>query len=143
MGARMSRSRKREAPLTDTCRVDGCDHATTGRKPYCLDHIDRLPYVASVESEIARREAEVKVAETRRGWRKLDASGAAAREIVHELAVKGPQSPGRLAKTVEVVKGALEGYVSALESAGVVKRVETKRSRGRVLTLVTLVEGAA
>ena len=39
-----------EGRLRATCLL--CGHSTTGRKPYCLDHLHRLPYVADI---LARR----------------------------------------------------------------------------------------
>jgi len=137
------RRRNREESARETCRVTGCGQVTSDKKPYCVDHIDRLPYVAQVRDELARREAETLAAATRRGWRGIDTTTGAAREIVHELAVKGAQTPGRLAKSVELNMDQVEGYVSALERAGIAKLVRTKRRRGGERKVVELVKKTA
>ena len=33
------------AAARETCMADGCHASTNGGKPYCLDHIEQMPYV--------------------------------------------------------------------------------------------------
>ncbi|MBI3724771.1 hypothetical protein HY251_12575 [bacterium] len=86
----------------------GCGHATTERKPYCIGHLDRLPYVRDLQAQLAEREAEEVAATTRKGWKAVDTFGSRAKEIVDQLAVKGAQTPKRLAITVEMRPSSLE-----------------------------------
>ena len=39
------------------CGVVGCTNETNGRKPFCIDHLDQLPYVKQLRAELSRREA--------------------------------------------------------------------------------------
>ena len=135
------RAGRRPVPARECCRVPGCGHATTERKPYCIDHIDRLPYVKELQAELAHRDAEeMAAASSRRGWKAVELEGSRAREIVDQLAVKGAQTPKRLAITVEIRPNSLENYLSALERAGLVKKLTLGSRRGtprRVVTLTT------
>jgi hypothetical protein len=36
----------------DPCQVRGCLNTTNGGKAYCLEHIDRMPYVVAMEEEL-------------------------------------------------------------------------------------------
>lgn len=38
-----------------TCDHDGCGQATTGGKPFCLDHLDRMPYVTGLRLTLLRQ----------------------------------------------------------------------------------------
>jgi len=35
----------------EMCMADGCHSTTNGGKPYCLEHIDQMPYVVSMSDE--------------------------------------------------------------------------------------------
>ncbi len=41
------------ARLTDVCRVKDCGKTTTWQKPYCIEHLDLIPYVQEIRREIA------------------------------------------------------------------------------------------
>ncbi len=51
-----ARPKRCEEPKT-SCSVAGCPEPTNGRKPYCLVHLDRLPYVRKIRAELARFQA--------------------------------------------------------------------------------------
>lgn len=44
-----------EQELDAPCAHPGCQHATTGGKPYCVDHIHRMPYVSLLGLALLRR----------------------------------------------------------------------------------------
>jgi hypothetical protein len=132
------RAGRRPVPAREACHVPGCGRATTERKPYCIEHIDRLPYVQELQAELAHRDAEEVAAASRRGWRAVDTEGSRAREIIDQLAVKGAQTPKRLAITVEIRPGSLENYLGALERAGLVKTLTLGSRRGTPRRVVTL-----
>ena len=129
---------RRPVPAREVCRVQGCGHVTTERKPYCIEHIDRLPYVQELQAELAHRDAEEVAAASRRGWRAVNTDGSRAREIIDQLAVKGAQTPKRLAITVEIRPNSLENYLGALERAGLVKTLTLGSRRGTPRKVVTL-----
>jgi hypothetical protein len=132
------RSGRRPVPAREACHVPGCGHPTTERKPYCIDHIDRLPYVKELQAQLAHRDAEEVAATSRRGWRAVDPTGSRAREIIDQLAVKGAQTPKRLAITVEIQPNSLESYLGALERAGLVRTLTLGSRRGTPRRVVTL-----
>lgn len=37
------------------CRTKGCGFRTSGRKPFCLMCIDKLPYVKKIKAELSSR----------------------------------------------------------------------------------------
>lgn len=39
------------------CRVPGCRHQTSDRKPYCLHHIDRMFAARRIRAELAEQDA--------------------------------------------------------------------------------------
>ena len=131
---------RRPAPAREVCRVQGCGHVTTERKPYCIDHLDRLPYVRELQAQLSSRDAEEVAAASRKGWRAVDPDGSRAREIIDQLAVKGAQTPKRLAITVELRPNSLENYLSALERAGLVKTLTLGSRRGTPRRVVTLTD---
>ena len=45
------RRKRCDEPRTE-CSVLGCANATNNRKPYCIDHLDRLPYVQKIKAEL-------------------------------------------------------------------------------------------
>jgi hypothetical protein len=133
-------SSRRPVPARELCHVEGCGHVTTERKPYCIDHLDRLPYVRELQAALFSRDQEEQAAFNRKGWRAIDTDGSRAREIIDQLAVKGAQTPKRLAITVEIRPGSLESYLGALEKAGLVKTLTLGSRRGTPRRVVTLTE---
>ena len=131
---------RRPVPAREVCRVQGCGHVTTERKPYCIDHLDRLPYVRELQAQLSSRDAEEVAATSRKGWRAVDPTGSRAREIIDQLAVKGAQTPKRLAITVELRPNSLENYLGALERAGLVKTLTLGSRRGTPRKVVTLTD---
>ena len=131
---------RRPAPAREVCRVQGCGHVTTERKPYCIDHLDRLPYVRELQAQLSSRDAEEVAAASRKGWRAVDPDGSRAREIIDQLAVKGAQTPKRLAITVELRPGSLENYLGALEKAGYIKTLTLGSRRGTPRRVVTITD---
>jgi hypothetical protein len=131
---------RRPIPAREVCRVQGCGHVTTERKPYCIEHLDRLPYVRELQAQLCSRDAEEEAAASRKGWRAVDPGGSRAREIIDQLAVKGAQTPKRLAITVELQPTSLENYLGALERAGFIKTLTLGSRRGTPRRVVTLTD---
>ena len=51
--SREGAQKKRSEEARTECSVSLCPNATNGRKPYCLEHLDRLPYVQKILTELA------------------------------------------------------------------------------------------
>ncbi len=111
------------------CTVDGCANTTTGRKPYCIDHIDRLPYVRQLTDELARRDSPA-----------LRGSAYAA-EVLDQLEQQGRATVGRLAREVGVPLKRLEPCIATLVKAGILRSFTLNARNGRTLRIVELAPG--
>jgi hypothetical protein len=116
---------ERRHPKRGDCGVVGCPGTTTGNKPYCLDHLDELPYVRRLKGEIARRDGEAS------GAVPADPEGPTAAEILRLLAMLGPMSPGRLSREVELAPKLVEKLVQGLEARGAVAVAIVRTDGGR------------
>jgi hypothetical protein len=123
-------------PERASCGVHGCVEPTTGRKPYCIEHLDRLPYVQWLKGELARRDAD---ADAIARHRAIDPEGPLAREIRGQLALHGSMTYGRLSRELLISVTEIGSYVRALERAGVVETSVLRDRQGRVRPLVSLV----
>jgi len=119
---------KRPRDARTTCTVVGCANDTNGRKPYCIDHLEYLPYVKELLAEVARRETPGA----------NDTSGP-AEDILDHLEVHGASTIGRIAREVRIPKKRLEPCVAALERAGIVETKQVAARHGHVLHVVSLV----
>lgn len=119
---------------TRHCHADNCKKATTGRKPYCVNHVEMQPYIQELQERIAGREAEwVRVKQL--GARAVDPDGLTAREILHYMDVHGPCTVRRLAKDLAMERALLDCYVSTFATCGLVELSANKRG-ARVLTFL-------
>ncbi|MGE0711951.1 MAG: hypothetical protein AB7N76_03305 [Planctomycetota bacterium] len=119
------------------CLEPGCRRSTRHRKPYCPDHVERLPYVQEVLAALEgkeREQAEVAIL----GPRAVDPDGITAGEILNELAIHGPRSVARLAKDLALSRRLAEHYVEALRREGFVS-VQARRRRRRDSAFVRLI----
>lgn len=138
---RNERSERGVRGPTGFCSAPRCSGKTTGRKPFCLDHVHLMAVAADVLAREAERDEEARVAvASEDGWRKIDLNGSRSKEILDYLAFSGPQSVKRLAMFVEVSPEAVEAYVRALAEARLVKRVTLGSRRGQPRHIVDLVE---
>jgi hypothetical protein len=85
--------------------------------------------------ELARRESSTQ--------KNLDPDGPEAVEILRQLEVHGPISPGRLSREVELAPVLLERYLYALESRGRVSVATIQSDRGKRRRVVSAVNPAA
>lgn len=119
------------------CRAPQCRRRTTERKPYCIDHLDRLPYVRWLRRELAERAAEASAAARPGGSWAVREDGSCARDIVAELA-RGARTVERLARAADLSVRALQGYVAALERMGVVRVLKLGSLRSEIREVVVL-----
>src|SRR5699024_7291150 len=87
------------------CAVRGCNQVPTGRKPYCIDHLEHLPYVQWLKDELARRDEE---ADRAAKHRPLDPDGPLARDIRGQLEIHGMMTFGRLSRELLVSMNEIE-----------------------------------
>ena len=111
---------------TRHCEGKGCKKATTGRKPFCVDHVERQPYVQELQGRIQKRSQEWEHV-GRRGARAVDPAGLTAVEIVQYVRVHGPCTIKRLAKDLSLERSLLESFVRALTSRRLLRATENKR----------------
>jgi hypothetical protein len=123
------------------CAAAGCSHATTGRKPYCVEHLERLPYVRALVAELSCRKAELVVAGSDQALQAVDPSSPRAREIVNQIAFHGARSMERLGMDMDIPTHTTESYVRALEQAGVLEVLTLGSRRGSLRRVVALRQG--
>lgn len=123
-----------------------CGARTNDGKPYCIAHLDLLPYPRAVRRSLEARQAEV--ARVREGGaRAVELRGSRAREILALIDVHGAFTRHGLERAVELPSCAMESYLAAMEAAGLV-RVErvaktNKTKAPRFVVLPTRRGGAA
>lgn len=103
---------------------------TTGRKPYCFDHVRRMPYMERVASQVEQRQREAD--HVARGGH-VDLGGLRAREIGW-LVLEGPLGFRSLMNLTELKAFVLRRYLRALERAGTIKRHVERTERKRIRT---------
>jgi hypothetical protein len=111
---------------TRHCELRGCKRATTGRKPFCTDHIEHMPQVRWLRDELQRREDEWE-AVRRRGARAVKMEGTTAHEVLQYLKVHGSRTIRRLAKDLSMDLELVTPYVNALRRKRKVRVTENKR----------------
>lgn len=119
-----------------TCNVLGCKQITSDRKPYCIEHIDRLGYVKSVSIAISEKIQEMHYA--KKHSKRIDVSGIASQEILEMLRYKGILNIKKLSSLVEIEFKALENYLAKLEKAGLVTISCIGTLRGGTRRIVSL-----
>lgn len=110
-----------------------CGGPTREGKPFCPDHVEELPYVASLLCELAAQAAEHQ-AVSKNGASAVDVDGTTARELLHLLRLHGPRTVQRLGRELNIKPALVADYARALAAVG---RVILGRSRrGKVLLQV-------
>lgn len=141
LGARGGRRRAPALPRS-ACGVAGCAARTTNRKPFCIEHLQGMPYVAHLRANERVRDQEA--ARARKTWKAVDPSGSRADEILSMLATRGASTPKRLAIYVDLDTTALEGYLTALARAGriTIHELGSRRGQPRIVAELTPAERA-
>jgi len=120
--AQLEQSRRSRESQRGVCSHPGCRESTTANKPYCLEHIDELPYVKQLLQEIARREAT---------GGETDPTGPDAADVLRQLDVHGAMTLPRLAREIELPPERLMKLLRALQTAGRVALLELRDDRGK------------
>ncbi len=114
-----------------TCAESGCLKPTTHGKPFCADHLGRLPYIASIAARLEAQRSEVD--RVRRAeaidLAKVDPRGPFAEEVIAHLRDVGPRTTDALAADLHVERFVLRVYVTALEGAGLITCHRLSKSR--------------
>lgn len=129
---RSSREAKRTGQLGGRCEVSACDAETTKRKPYCLEHLDKMPYVVAVRARADERAREMRAAS--RG-ESISATGELARDALLALAL-GARRLARLGIDVGAQERDSEGREldgRALRGRRVAKSVTRSLARARLV----------
>jgi len=125
--------RHRRSPASRPC--EACGEATSNGKPYCIDHIDRLPEFGAVQGRIAAREAEISTIQ-RCGARAVDVSGECAREVLSILK-DGAMTLKCFRHSLDMPQRVVDALLRALEKAGRLRKLEVE-IRGRTEEVVAL-----
>lgn len=108
------------------CSAEGCARLASHGKPFCLEHLEQLPYVQEVLAGIAQRAREVSAPSP-------PAHGILACDLVSHLLHRGTGTVLRLARELDVDPDALLLVARALLRKRVVKFKRLPRGRKRTL----------
>src|SRR5271154_1216900 len=72
-------------PIRERCGIAGCGQPTAEEKPFCLSHLDRLPYVRDLRHRLSRCRDELVAASRERGWKRIDPFGLMAQEVLDQI----------------------------------------------------------
>jgi len=123
------------------CSVAGCGNVTSHSKRFCVIHLQEIPYVRAITSELARREAELAAARRPRAPMP-DPSSPTAGDLVDRLVFHGAQTIERLAIEAQMPVWVVERYVRALEGAGLAREMTLHSRRGGVRRMVRATQSA-
>lgn len=113
------------------CEVDGCSATTREGKPFCLEHVERMPRVQVVLARLAAREKEL-AAVAEGGWPAVLVDGIPATEILSYLRIRGERTIERLRRDRfhDQPDSIVESYVKALEMAELITTRQSERGGG-------------
>lgn len=109
------------------CEIKSCSGRTVGDKPYCLDHVQLMPYAAKIQQREESREAEVAT-----GTPPID--GFVSQDLLAAIKLNQSSIPA-LARDLRVPHAVVVDLVDRLRLANLVVIRHSKRS-----TYVRLVE---
>jgi DNA-binding Lrp family transcriptional regulator len=102
------------------CATPGCAAPTTGGKPFCGDHYNRLPYPRRLEAELLERDEDL--ARVRAGGA-VDTTSSRAVEALELVEEHGPIAARALAAAIgDLDEADALRFLEALERAGLVAR---------------------
>lgn len=113
---------------------EACGQPTHEGKRFCLDHVDRHPYVASLIMELGRQAAE-RARVARQGPSAVDLEGTTAREIMRLLFLHGPRTLQGLGRELQLPPPLVGTYARALAEAGWVQFGVSRRGKTVVTAL--------
>ena len=116
-----------------------CTLRTNHMKPYCEEHLKRMPAVGTIVDELRARDEELNEALKRHGWKRIDVHGTRAQDIVRIVFAYRRLTIERLAIKAELYDGdgarirggrrAIESYVRALEQHGILQSAREKSAQ--------------
>lgn len=129
-------ARSRRPPVYRVCQAAGCAEVTKEEKPYCVEHLDELPYVQEVKARIAARYAEASEA-LRTG--RFELKAPRVREVVSHLTKKAIPLR-RLRIELDMPRAVAGFYVEGLLRHGMIKVMVLGSRRGIAREVIDLTE---
>lgn len=118
---------------TKRCDVFGCIELTRENKPFCLEHIERAPYVQDL---LRRMEERVKLdQEVETDHQKADLDSITAREIVLALRKQGTVTEENMSRAMKLPRTTIHNYALAMQDKKIVTLRPTDRGRMAVTLL--------
>ena len=103
------------------CEIKGCTGRTVGNKPYCLEHVQLMPYAAKIQDREEAREREI---ESKSG---APIDGFVAQDLMGAIKLNQSSIPA-LARDLRVPHDVVEALVHHLVKAKLVTIRRSKRS---------------
>lgn len=123
----------------DRCKIKGCGRECNARKPYCIEHLNKISYVKSIQIELNRREKEIENAKKTNGWKKVDTNSEFAQEII-EIVRKGAVTLQRLTVTMKADFQVIKNYLIKLEQKEIISVMRLGSRRGSMRQVVSLIQ---
>lgn len=108
------------------CERIGCNYPTKGGKPLCNHHVEKMPYVKSLLSRIAKRKREEDKVSCN-GQRAVNIESSISQEILQYISVHGECTYVRVARDMNRNISITRSYLKALISAGLLISSVNKR----------------
>lgn len=96
-----------------------CKQATSGKKPYCIDHMEYLPRVKELLSSLSQKEKEEKLV-LKRGLSAIKEDSLVLSEIIDILSL-GSKTVGALAKEVSLKESLVRIYIKYLSNKNTIR----------------------
>lgn len=128
--------RPTERPETAHCGVVRCSRRTREGKPFCDNHLERIPYVQGVLER--RRQLQLEVTRAL-DWGVVDVEGMLARDVINLVTFRGRMVASRMAVELGVPTSCLPPVVEALALLGDVTFTVKRGRDGKPVMDVTAV----
>jgi len=129
---RNPRPTRRRIPSHLKCEL--CDKETTSSKPYCIDHLDKLPEVANIKKAMNNfMQEQQKIAE--KGKKAITRKGLLITDIIRELKL-GSRTFERLAMDVDLPKTVLAHCIEWLEENNLIKIEISQERKKKTIKLI-------
>jgi len=111
---------RRQKPVDGKCQI--C-HQPTNKKPYCIDHIENIPYVKDLMSKINDKDSELALVK-KRGMEVIQEGSIIVEEIA-DLLFQEKKPLAKIAQEISIKEAIARIYLTYMEKHQLVKIVAT------------------
>lgn len=96
-----------------------CKQPTSGKKPYCIDHIENIPRVKELLSSLSQKEKEERLV-LKKGLSAIKEDSLVLSEIIDILNL-GNKTAGALAKEISLKESLVRIYIKYLSNKNIIR----------------------